>query len=118
VVQWTTTPGAAVERVILEYSPDGGGDWIFMDEVDNTGVYEWTPPRVNSAHCLLRIRDARDPAVDDTSDAPFSVFNCQAKLRADLNGDCYVDFTDLAILMSEWLACGDPLDPACGVPLN
>ena len=33
---------------------------------------------------------------------------------ADLNGDCYVDFADLAILMGEWLACGNPLDPNCG----
>jgi hypothetical protein len=28
---------------------------------------------------------------------------CPAKLRADLNGDCRVDFADLHILMSEWM---------------
>jgi hypothetical protein len=33
---------------------------------------------------------------------------CQAKLAADLNGDCRVDFADLAILASEWLAPGPP----------
>jgi hypothetical protein len=31
---------------------------------------------------------------------------CQARLAADLNGDCRVDFADLAILASEWLAPG------------
>jgi hypothetical protein len=28
---------------------------------------------------------------------------CRARLRADLNGDCRVDFADLYILMSEWV---------------
>ncbi len=31
---------------------------------------------------------------------------CPTKLAADLNGDCRVDFADLAILLSEWLADG------------
>jgi hypothetical protein len=31
---------------------------------------------------------------------------CPRKLAADLNGDCRVDFADLAILLSEWLADG------------
>jgi hypothetical protein len=115
-VQWTMTPGAAVARVVLEYSLDGGTNWDFASEVANTGAYRWTAPAVNSDRCLMRVRDADAPAVRDTSDAPFSILTCQTKLRADLNGDCYVDFADLAILMSEWLACGNPLDPACGTP--
>ncbi len=31
---------------------------------------------------------------------------CPVKLAADLNGDCIVDFADLAILASQWLASG------------
>ncbi len=113
-VQWTMTPGAEVRRVILEYSLDGGAGWTFIDEVDNTGAYDWTAPKADSALCLVRVSDAEAPATSDTSDAPFSIFACHAKLAADLNGDCYVDFADLAILMSEWLRCGNPLDPSCG----
>ena len=71
-------------------------------------------PAVDSSDCLIRVSDARDRGSYDTSDAAFSIFTCYAKLTADLNGDCYVDFADLAILMGEWLACGNPLDPNCG----
>ena len=102
-----------VRRVVLDYSLNGGAAWTFIDEVDNSGAYNWTAPDTESARCIVRVRDAKDPTNGDASDAAFSIFACQTHLRADLNGDCYVDFADLAILMSEWLHCGNPLDPAC-----
>lgn len=113
-VRWKTLDGSGITRVAIEYSVDGGATWTLVDEVDDNGGYEWMAPAVNSSNCLVRVSDAREPANHDTSDATFSIFNCHAKLTADLNGDCHVDFADLAILMSEWLACGNPLDPACG----
>jgi hypothetical protein len=113
-VRWKTTDGVEIARVAIEYSADAGVSWELIDEVDNTGGYEWVAPAVDSSNCLIRVSDAQDPSMHDTSDATFSVFKCHAKLRADLNGDCRVDFADLAILMGEWLACGNPLDPACG----
>ncbi len=36
---------------------------------------------------------------------------CQVKLAADFNGDCRVDFADLAILASQWLASGQSASP-------
>ena len=41
---------------------------------------------------------------------------CPVKLTADLNGDCRVDFADLAILAGEWLAGDVPTGPADGIP--
>lgn len=37
---------------------------------------------------------------------------CDPALTADLNGDCWIDIADLAILASQWLDCGvtDPND--------
>jgi len=113
-VRWKVVPSGVTARVIIEYSLDAGANWQLIDVVDNTGSYEWFVPVANSASCLLRVRDADEPTNQDASDTVFSVFECQVKLTADLNGDCYVDFADLAILMSDWLACGNPLDPACG----
>ena len=40
---------------------------------------------------------------------------CAVKLAADLNGDCRVDFADLAILASEWLASGQSPKPPASV---
>jgi hypothetical protein len=45
----------------------------------------------------------------------FTVYQCRQKFKSDLNGDCYVDLLDLAILASEWLGCGNPFDLSCGV---
>jgi len=41
---------------------------------------------------------------------------CRERLAGDLNGDCRVDFADLAILASEWLASGDSLNPPSSAP--
>ena len=112
-IRWRTVPSGTTDRVALESSFDAGASWHLIDVVDNTGSYEWPVPAANSADCLLRVSDADEPANQDSSDAAFSGCECQAKLAADLNGDSYVDFADLAILMSEWLVCGNPLDPAC-----
>ncbi len=112
-VRWKTIGGADIERVVIEYSVDGGMNWVLVDQIPNSGAYEWVAPALNSQTCLLRIRDASHAQAGDASDRPFSVFQCQKKLRADLNGDCYVDFADLAILLGEWLSCGNPFDPNC-----
>jgi hypothetical protein len=112
-IRWRTLEDTQTQRVLLEYSLDNGVAWARIDEVDNTGVYEWTPPVANSGACLLRLQDVHNPALRDTSDSPFAILTCQRQLAADVNGDCRVDFADLAILAAEWLACADPLDPAC-----
>ena len=34
-------------------------------------------------------------------------------IDADLNHDCYIDVSDLAVFTDEWLECNDPCNPAC-----
>jgi 3',5'-cyclic AMP phosphodiesterase CpdA len=112
-VRWKTTGNVDIRQVVIEYSADAGASWTVVDRVTNSGRYEWRAPAVESDACLLRIHDAERPHVYDVSDRPFSIFHCPTRLRADLNGDCRVDFADLAILLGEWLMCGNPDDPAC-----
>ncbi len=38
---------------------------------------------------------------------------CVSTLNSDLNGDCYVNFPDLAEFCNQWLECSAPFDPAC-----
>jgi hypothetical protein len=35
------------------------------------------------------------------------------RLAMDLNGDCYVNLADLALLIDSWMACNNPADPDC-----
>lgn len=38
---------------------------------------------------------------------------CEEQLDGDVNKDCYVNFTDLALMANKWLECNNAMDPAC-----
>lgn len=116
-IQWETE--GEISDVLIEYSTNNGQDWTVVGppNVGNTGSYQWDPvPLADSNQCLLRISDTSDPSVYDTSDGLFTIFICQDPFVGDLNEDCYLDFRDFAIFAGHWLECGNPFDPACGVP--
>jgi hypothetical protein len=105
-IRWKTMDGAQAAQVSVEYSLDGGGHWALADEVDNTGTFTWLAPYVYSNRCLVRVSGVRDPALKATTEGTFTISTCKVMLSADLNGDCRVDFADLAILAGQWLAPG------------
>ena len=112
-ITWKTLEGAKIDYVMIEYSCDNGLSWKEADVWQNIGSYQWKTPAVDSDRCLLRISDLRNPTIADTSDSVFTIFQCRRRLSGDLNGDCYVDALDLAILAGDWLKCANPFDPAC-----
>lgn len=113
-IAWKTQEPAEIDTVTIEYSSDNGQNFKTIDTVINTGSYTWYPiPIVDSNQCLIRVSDFENAAVSDTSDRTFTIFQCQKQLKGDLNGDCYVNFLDLAILAGDWLGCGNPFDASC-----
>lgn len=103
-IQWKIIEGAKpTKQVRIEYSLDAGRHWTTAGETDNAGTYVWSTPTVSSAACLIRITGVGNPKMDDTTDGTFSIATCPAQPAADLNGDCRVDFADLAILAGQWL---------------
>lgn len=113
-ITWKTMEGAKINSVMIEYSINNGQKWRQVCQCKNTGFYDWNPvPVVDSDRCLVRISDLHDVTIHDTSDKAFTIFQCLKQLDSDLNDDCYVDFLDLAILVSDWLECGNPFDPSC-----
>jgi hypothetical protein len=109
-----TIEGAHADSVMIEYSTDGGQNWQEIGQWPNTGSYQWdSVPQVDSNLCLVRICDAQDRTISDVSDGTFTIFQYRKALAGDLNGDCYVDLSDFAILAGDWLQCGDPFDAAC-----
>ena len=109
-VTWQTG-GGTITDVLVEYSLFGDSNWIIADTVSNTGLYEWEVPDANSTQSLVRVSDAENHNTNDTTDNPFSIYQCT--LFYDLNHDCFIDLLDFSLLVSEWLACGDPFDPEC-----
>lgn len=120
-ITWKTQQGADLDTVTIEYSTDNGQIWQAIETVVNTGSpqdalrrYTWNPlPVAESNQCLIRIGDPLDIAISDTSDEIFTIFQCRKQLKGDLNGDCYVNFMDIAILAGDWLECGNPFDASC-----
>ena len=113
MITWKTLEGAEIDHVIIDYSSDDGQTWENIDICENTGSYPWDIPLTDSNQCLLRVSDLSDTSISDTSDDVFTVFQCQQELDGDLNGDCYVDLLDFAILVGDWLKCGNPFDASC-----
>ena len=51
-----------------------GEHWIeVIATTANNGSYPWTVPATPSSRCLVRISDAANAAISDTSDAVFSI---------------------------------------------
>jgi len=109
-VTWQTA-GGIISDVLIEYSTNDANDWTGIDTVENTGLYEWEVADANSIRCLVRVSDTENHNVNDISDDLFTIYRCM--LSYDLNRDCFVDMLDFALLVSEWLQCGDPFDPQC-----
>ncbi len=112
-IAWKITEGAQIDNIKIEYSLNNGRNWQDIASCSNIGYYEWDLPPADSNQCLIRISDANNLQISDISDSVFTIFQCQKMLTGDLNGDCYVDFLDIALLIEDWLKCGNPFDPAC-----
>lgn len=71
-ITWNST--GMILNVKLEYSANAGGDWTTIaGSTANSGRDSWTVPAGLTDTGLVRITDAADGAVTDTSDAAFSI---------------------------------------------
>jgi hypothetical protein len=66
--------GQVSGQVDLAYSLDGGSTWRpIATGVDDTGFYDWLVPEVESSQALVRVMDSHMHAVEDVSNAPFTL---------------------------------------------
>jgi hypothetical protein len=98
-IQWQSTDLCS-SYMKIKLSTNNGIDWNDVNTVPNNGSYQWLIPQVTSNQCLIRLSDANDANMYDTSNNVFTIYQCQ--LLADLNHDCKVDFVDFAILANAW----------------
>lgn len=115
-IRWNTK--GSIGYVRIEDSNDNGLTFSIVDanvanNSDSNSEYLWTlPTDANSDQCRIKISDKSDPDVNDISDNVFTIFICDPALKADISGDCKVDFVDFALLSGQWLDCGNLRDPA------
>lgn len=89
---------------LLDYSTDNGDTWLPVDPniISDTCLYQWLTPLIDANQCLIRITDANDPNITDNSDDIFCIYQCVEPPLRDLNSDCYVNFSDFALMASSW----------------
>ncbi|MDD5745726.1 MAG: hypothetical protein PHO30_00535, partial [Candidatus Omnitrophica bacterium] len=65
--------GTAVTTVKLEYSANGGTDWILINSASNSGIYPWTVPNAISTSCKVRVSDPNNATANDQSEGYFKI---------------------------------------------
>jgi uncharacterized protein (TIGR02145 family) len=72
-IKWTSS---GVTNAKLEYTTDAGTSWITIiaSTTASTGSYLWTTPNTPSTQCKVRISDASNSAVLDTSNGAFAIY--------------------------------------------
>ncbi len=112
VITWDNF--GSIADVSIEYTTDNGSNWsdVSPANVGNSGSYLWRTPVVDSDQCKVKITSAISSSLFDFSDDLFTIYECI--LSYDLDGDCAVGLTDLALLASEWQGCGNQFGTGCG----
>jgi hypothetical protein len=107
-VTWET--GGTIDNVTIEFSIDNGYTWseVYPPNIGNTGSYDWFVPIVDSEQCKVRLTNTADLNVYDTTDGVFTIYECI--LDGDLNGDCFINMNDLAIIALYWLQEANPYE--------
>lgn len=102
-IVWTTT--GTIANVKIELMTDGGATYQpIAASAPNTGTYDWTVPNTPSTTCLVRISDADNAALEDTSDATFSIVpSAPLVLIAPAGGESWVIGSTQGI---NWLSNG------------
>jgi hypothetical protein len=84
-IRWTST--GSIASVKLEYSLDNGESWTNIDNgINNDGGFNWNIPDVESENALVRISDAANNDISDTSDSPFSITRASSLTLTTPNG--------------------------------
>lgn len=105
---WSNT--GTVGSVLIEFSIDNGYTWseVYPPNIGNTGSYDWLVPIVDSEQCKVRLTNTANLNVYDTNVEVFTIYECP--LDGDLNGDCFINMNDLAIMALYWLQEGNPYE--------
>jgi hypothetical protein len=107
-ITWSNT--GTVDSVLIEFSIDDGYTWseVYPPNIGNSGSYDWLVPIVDSEQCKVRLTNTADLNVYDTTDGVFTIFECI--LDGDLNGDCFINMNDFAIMALYWLQEANPYE--------
>jgi hypothetical protein len=85
-ILWTSSN---VNNVRLEYSIDNMNNWTTIGTFFNSGSYFWTSVYAQTNQAFIKITDAGDPTVSDTSAVPFTINVPVIDILSPLGGEVW-----------------------------
>jgi hypothetical protein len=71
-ISWTSIGNTG--KLKFEYSLDFGVTWQTVSEqIEDSGIYEWSVPASYSAWCMVRLSSVSNPSVADSNTVPFEI---------------------------------------------
>ncbi len=95
-----------ISSLYIEYSADNGSTWNEISALTSasTGVFEWTVPSDVSNDCLIRISDASDLTITDTSDESFNIIEADVdSYRIVVIGSSTASGAGVSVIDSAWV---------------
>ncbi|MFQ5638699.1 MAG: heparinase II/III family protein, partial [bacterium] len=87
-ISWSSV--GAIDSVSLEYSVDGGAQWMLIDPgTPNDGSFEWSIPETPTSNGLVRVSDRSDGIPLDSSDGVFAIIQPGLTLIAPNGGETW-----------------------------
>ena len=86
-----------MDTVDVEYSTDGGENWILIAADHSENNILWTTPEVVSDQCMIRLSDAQDPSVYGLS-PNFSIIDQPTAMILDPNGGETWNYGEIATI--------------------
>ncbi len=107
LIEWESAEG--IENVLIEYSTNNGASWTAVNppNMGNDGIYDWEIPASPSRECLVRISDANDLGIYDTSDSTFRILSLN--LLSPNGGECLQAEITTTIEWESFATLGDVL---------
>ncbi len=102
-ITWKTA--GTIGNVKLEYSTDGGESYApIIASTPNTGTYAWTVPYAPSTSCILKASDAANEALNDVSNAVFTIVaSAPIMVTSPAGGEAWIIGSTQGI---SWLSSG------------
>lgn len=116
-ITWTTCdPAGSIVNVKIELQRTTGGTWeTLVASTSNDGTYSWSVTEPVTTTALIRISDASDSAVNDTSDAVFEIYqsgggggsNCANVEIDNVTPRTFSNGEDITLIITGYFAYGD-----------
>ncbi|MBU1083395.1 hypothetical protein KKE14_03095 [Patescibacteria group bacterium] len=115
-ITWTTCdPDSSIINVKIELQRSTGGAWeTIVASTSNDGVYGWPVTEPVTTTALVRVSNADDLAVDDSSNAVFEIYkggggrpNCPVVTIDNVTPNIFSSDEDVTLIITGYFSFGD-----------